>query len=278
MVRGLLRPVKILLPFLSAILGACFLASPAPAAGFTLPMKTVESIFAGREGTLVVIDCDDRTTSSYTPSVAQEKFAPCSTFKIWNTLIGLEEGIISSAEEPFYTWDGEKRFIPDWNKNLNLKQAFQVSCVPAFQELARKIGPERMQAGLDAIGYGDRNISAGIDVFWLPEPGRKTILISPLEQAELIGKLATGKLSFAQKSQDVLREIMTTRTTLRGTLFGKTGSSGNNVTGSPIGWYVGYIETNGKTYAFACLLKGKDVMGKDARAIVEAVAEKEGWL
>ncbi len=210
----------------------------------------------------MVIDCDDRTTSSYMPSVAQEKFAPCSTFKIWNTLIGLDNGIISAADEPFYTWDGEKRFIPDWNKNLNLKQAFQVSCVPRLSGTGPQDRTRAHASGSRCHQLRDRNISAGIDVFWLPEPGRKTILISPLEQAELIGKLATGKLSFAQKSQDVLREIMTARTTLRGTLFGKTGTSGNNITGSPIGWYVGYIETNRKNLRLRLPSQGKRCDGQ----------------
>jgi beta-lactamase class D len=269
--------VKTLLSFLSLLLTGLLL-STSQAAEFALPMKTIETLLAGREGTLVVIDCEDGKTSMFPHQMAGQKFAPCSTFKIWNTIIGLENGIISSADEPFYTWDGEKRFIADWNQNLTLKQAFQFSCVPAFQELARKIGPERMQAGLDSIGYGDRNISAGIDVFWLPETNRKTILISPLEQAKLMRKLATGQVPFSKKSQEVLREIMTARSTLRGTLFGKTGSSGKGPDGKSIGWYVGYIESNGKSYAFACLLKGQDVMGKDARAVVEAVAEKEGWL
>jgi len=270
--------VKTLLTLLSALLCTALATASAQAAAFTLPMQTVEAIFGGREGTLVVIDCENGATSTYSPKMAQQEFAPCSTFKIWNTIIGLENGMISSADEPFYTWDGEKRFIADWNKNLTLKQAFQVSCVPAFQELARKIGPERMQAGLDSIGYGDRNISAGIDVFWLPEANRKTILISPLEQAQLMAKLATAKVPFRQKAQDVLREVMTARSTLRGTLFGKTGSSGKGADGKSIGWYVGYIDSNGKSYAFACLLRGEGVLGKDARAVVEAVAEKEGWL
>jgi beta-lactamase class D len=239
--------------------------------------QTVEGIFAGRKGTLVLLTGENAPVI-FQPKIAEQKFAPCSTFKIWNTLIGAENGLISAADEPFYQWDGEKRFIPEWNQNLTLKQAFQFSCVPAFQDLARRIGPEAMQAGLDKIGYGDRNISSGLDVFWLPEEGRRPILISPLEQAELMKKLAAGKVPFSEKSQKVLREIMTARTTLRGTLFGKTGTSGNNADGVSIGWYVGYVESNGQTHAFACLLEGKDVMGKDARAIVEALAEKEGWL
>jgi beta-lactamase class D len=239
--------------------------------------QTVERIFGDRKGTLVLITGNNAPVI-YQTQIANQKFAPCSTFKIWNTLIGLENGLISSPDEPFYEWDGVKRFIPEWNQNLNLRQAFQYSCVPAYQELARRIGEGPMQAGLDKIGYGDRNISSGLDVFWLPEEGRRPILISPIEQAELMKKLAAGDVPFSEKSQKVLREIMTARSTLRGTLFGKTGTSGNNADGVSIGWYVGYIESNGQTHAFACLLEGKDVMGKDARAIVEALAEKEGWL
>ena len=112
--------------------------------------------------------------------------APCSTFKIWNTLIGIESGIISSPDQPFYQWDGEKRSISAWNRDLTLREAFQASCVPAFQNLARQIESERMQYWLDRIEYGDRDTSAGIDVFWLPSKGRKTILISPTEQAQLV--------------------------------------------------------------------------------------------
>lgn len=240
--------------------------------------KTIQTAFADTKGTLVLIDCGTGDKSIFNPKLAGTPFAPCSTFKIWNTLIGLENGLITSADQDFYHWDGEKRFIPDWNKNLTLKQAFQVSCVPAFQELARQIGSQRMQAALDKIGYGDRDISAGIDVFWLPAPGRKTLLITPLEQATLMQKLAAGDLPFSKNAQAVLKEIMTARSTLRGTLFGKTGSSGNDAEGQSLGWYAGYVESNGKSFAFTCLVQGKDLMGKDARAIVEAVLEKEGWL
>jgi beta-lactamase class D len=125
-----------------------------------------------------------------------------STFKIWNTLIGLENGIISSAEDAFYKWDGETRSIPEWNKDLTLKEAFQGSCVPAFQNLARKIGPQRMRLWIEKIDYGDHNISSGVDVFWLPAIGRKSLLISPEEQAKLIYRLVLGKLFFRESSGD----------------------------------------------------------------------------
>jgi len=129
----------------------------------------METIFADNNGTLVIIDCKSEEVFDFFPAASSELLAPCSTFKIWNTLIGLECGLISKPDETFYAWDGKKRSIAGWNQNLTLKQAFKVSCVPALKELAKKIGLEKMQAWLDKISFGSRNISAGIDCFWLPQ-------------------------------------------------------------------------------------------------------------
>ena len=45
-----------------------------------------------------------------------------------------------------------------------------------------------------------------------------------------------------------------------------------------LGWFVGFVESRGRTYAFACAAKGDKVQGKDARAIVERVLEAQGLL
>jgi hypothetical protein len=88
---------------------------------------------------------------------------PCSKFKIWNTLIGLENVLISSLDEPFYQWDGKERSIPDWNWNHTLKEAFQVSCVPAYQNLARRIGAESMRSWLEKIEEVEREVVIQFD-------------------------------------------------------------------------------------------------------------------
>lgn len=242
------------------------------------PESAVSNAFAGRNGSLVIIDCSSGTTSTFGPQSAVVRLAPCSTFKIWNAVIGLETGIISSAEQPFYKWDGQKRSIAAWNKDLTLREAFQASCVPAFQNLARQIGAERMQIWVDKIEYGDRDTSAGIDVFWLPAKGRKSILISPAEQAQLLNKLVTGKLPFSKTSLAVLKDLMTVRKSDKGTLFGKTGSGTDDQGTYVLGWFVGYVESGGKTYAFACAAQGENIMSKDAREIVEIVVESRGLL
>lgn len=236
--------------------------------------KIMEKAFGSRKGALVLVDCDSGKAGRFGPEICKKRLAPCSTFKIWNTLIGLETGVLATADAPFYKWDGKKRMIPDWNQDLTLKEAFRVSCVPAYQELARKIGTERMKAWIERIGYGDRNISSGPDVFWLPDPGRKTLLISPEEQAQLMAGLAEGKAPFSKKSRAVLREVMTAKKTDRGTLYGKTGSGLDESGKSGLGWFVGYVESGGKKYAFASVLTEKGAMGKDARALVEKIFEE----
>lgn len=234
--------------------------------------------FAGKEGALVIIDHSSGAVRSYGASVATEPLPPCSTFKIWNALIGHETGLLTAPDQDFYTWDGQVRAIASWNKNLTLREAFQASCVPAFQELARTIGQERMQSWLHTIHYGDRDISAGIDCFWLPAKNRKTVLITPTEQALLMQKLVSGALPLSPTGLSFLKELMRTRTTERGTLYGKTGSGIIDKEKSMLGWYVGFVETREGLFCFSCAVKGENVMGKDARALVEAFFEKRGYL
>lgn len=262
---------------LSAVASA-LAASFAHGQAFPVPDSVVSNAFAGRQGAFVVVDCASGATCDFRPAASSERLPPCSSFKVWNALVGLEVGAVSSAAEAFYKWDGTTRAVPEWNGDLTFEEAFRASCVPAFQSLARTIGPGRMQSWLDRIGYGDRDLSAGVDVFWLPAGGRKTILISPMEQAVLMRRLVTGDLPFRKESLAVLKDMMAARKTDRGVLYGKTGSGGDGAGKYVLGWFVGYVEGGGRTFAFACAAKGEGVMGKDARAIVEAVLEAEGLL
>lgn len=260
---------------LCGILGITLLTS---CSTFQIQDPTAKESFGELKGALVVIDCLSGRTTTYRPDAATIPLPPCSTFKIVNALIGLESGIISSPDAQFYKWDGVERSIPAWNHDLTLQEAFQASCVPAFQNLARQIGPERMQNWINKIGYGNRNISAGSDVFWLPSKGRNTIMISPAQQADLMRNIVCGEIPFSKTSLATLKKLMFIKKTGRGTLYGKTGSGAEDDGTFVLGWFVGYVEREGKTYAFACVAQGKNVMSTNARAIVESVFEKQGLL
>lgn len=226
-----------------------------------------------REGVIVFLDLTSNQEVVINSHLANTRTTPCSTFKIWNTLIGIENSLINSENDPFYKWDGITRNYPQWNKNLTLKESFQVSCVPAYQNLAKKIGKKNMQLWIDKINYGDKDTSSGLDIFWLPNPGKKSILISPKEQAYLIKKLINNHLPFSEKSLKILKKIMLSKSTDKGTLYGKTGTGLdiNNIENNNIGWYVGYINSINGKYSFACLLKGHEITSKDAKLLVEKI-------
>jgi beta-lactamase class D len=263
----------------------CLLATVCFGRAASLPVdaEAVAANFRGKHAVLVVADTLTGETYVSDPALAGEAFGPGSTFKIWNTLIGFEEGILKSPDEAFWKWDGEKRSFPDWNRDLTLRQAFRASCVPAFQELAGKIGPERMQAWLDKLGYGNRDMCGRPDSFWLPRAGMENIMITPAQQAELLGKLVTGKLPVKKETVDALLGIMRIESSARATLFGKTGSGLRGAKEGPstdndfdMGWLVGVLDSGGHKYAYACLVLGPGLGGKEARGAVENIFRKSG--
>ena len=242
--------------------------------------KTLEDVLrkemSNNEGTCVFMDCASGEITTSDSTIASIRYTPCSTFKIWNTLIGVECGIIQSTDAPFYTWDSIPRQFSVWNRDQTLKEAFQVSCVPAFQNLARKIGKATMRKWIDTLNYGDKDISSGIDDFWLTREGKKSIRISPIEQVTLIRKLINDELPFSGKSTAILRNIMLIEKTSRGAWYGKTGSGTlyDDKENQNIGWFVGYVTGKGRTYSFSCFLKGEKVSGGDAKRVIGLVLKK----
>jgi len=249
---------------------------------------TVEQMrvaFGEIEGAFVLRDCATGEEIVFAEATADTAFGPCSTFKIWNSLIGLEEGVIADPEMPFWTWDGEERGFPGWNGNQTWRSAFAVSCVPAFQELARKISEEKMQAWLERLDYGNKDQCGRPDAFWLPRAGQRTIMITPREQARMICRMINGELPVTAESVAKLTEVMKLVETERGTLHGKTGSGLRERPEGPksevdfdMGWLVGFVESGGKKYAYACLVLGDGLTGKDARRVVEDVLGAAGVL
>jgi beta-lactamase class D len=246
---------------------------------FASAQEIDRSLLKGYDAALVIYNRSSGAVTNVNPALSAQRLPPCSTFKIYNTLIGLEVGLIQGPDEPWYQWDGVKRDIEGWNQNLSLREAFRVSAVPAYQILARQIGPERMKKYIEQINYGTKDISAGVDIFWLSRQGSTSILISADEQVSLLNKLLDGKLPFAEKNVVILRDIMEVAKTEKGTLYGKTGSGSNPSWKSGLGWFVGFLESKGETYVFACnITGGESPSGKVARSIVENVLKFQGLL
>lgn len=179
-------------------------------------------------------------------------YLPASTFKIVNSLIGIQTGRISD-ENMIIKWDGVKRWNPDWNKDLTMTEAFRVSAVNYYQEVARRIGRDTMKKWIDSLGYGNRNISGPIDSFWI----NNHLKITPDEELGLVKKLYFDQLPFFKRTQEIVRKVMLREDDANYKLSYKTGW-GVTESGHELGWIVGWIEENKHPYFFVLNLESPD--------------------
>lgn len=122
---------------------------------------------AGVKGSILIYDSQEESYFSNDFEWANDGKLPASTFKIVNSIIALETGVVES-DSTWSRWDGTKRWMKDWEQDLILKDAFHYSCVPCYQQIARSIGTNRMVEHLEALDYGYMQVdSANIDMFWL---------------------------------------------------------------------------------------------------------------
>ncbi|MBE0572002.1 MAG: class D beta-lactamase [Ignavibacteriaceae bacterium] len=217
------------------------------------------------EGSFVLFDQTNNKYIFYNKSQFKQPFTPASTFKICNSLIGLETDVIKD-ENFIIPWDSISRRVPAWNTEQDLKTAFKNSTVWYYQELARRVGGEKMKYWLDKINYGNADTSGGIARFWLSGGLR----ISPEQQIHFLRRIHDNMLPFSQRSIDIVKNIMIAKDTLGYVARAKTGWGEQNDTN--IGWYVGYVEKGNDVYYFANCIQTKNSENKEfAKARIEIV-------
>ena len=202
------------------------------------------------DATFVLYDVQAGTLTGYNKERAYTRFIPASTFKIPNAVIGLSVGAVADLDEPL-PYGGAPQANKEWERDMGLREAMKLSNVPIFQELARRIGLERMRAELRRIDYGNNEIGEKVDVFWLEGP----LGISAVEQVVFLSKLAGGALPQPKEAQRLAREALVSEQGDGWTLYAKTGLALRKEPG--VGWWVGWVEKGGRIYAFACSLRVK---------------------
>ena len=258
-------PFNLFLRFLLAIflltihLAGCIAGPPPPAtAEPTHPavevLPELGKYFEDYPGAFVLYDLNNDLYIRYNPERCAEQFLPASTFKILNSLIGLETGVIPD-ENYVITWDGIDTNVPVWNQDHTMRSAIRNSVVWYYQELARRVSEKEMSGWVEAAEYGNEDISGNIDSFWLDGALR----ISPDEQVEFLKRLYLDELPFSQRSMDIVKEIIVLEETGTYKLSGKTGSA---IRVSPQqAWFVGYLETDDNVFFFATNFESGDSNG-----------------
>lgn len=215
------------------------------------------------DGSFVLYDQSKNHYIFYNQTQNEKALTPASTFKICNSLIGLETGVIKD-EHFMMKWDSMIYLNPNWNGDQDLKTAFENSTVWYYQELARRGGGVKMKYWLDKLNYGNADTSGGIDRFWLSGGLR----ISPAQQIDFLKRLYNNSLPLSQRTMDLVKKIMLAEQTAFYTIRSKTGWGWQD--NQEIGWNVGYIETKGTVYYFANCIQTMDSTHKDfSRARIE---------
>jgi beta-lactamase class D len=221
----------------------------------------LDSFFVAVEGpgTFVLVNDNTGELRIHNLERAGQRFLPASTFKIANTIIALETGV---ADGPDFTLSRDSTLAPvkpfwprSWKQpEHTLRTAFRNSVYWYYQEIARRVGPSRMQHYLQQLRYGNESISPQADNFWL----NGDLRISPMEQVEFLRKFYHELLGVTEETTEVVKAFMILEEEERYTLRGKTGTVAVTST-RELGWLVGYLERNDNVYFYALNMEGERV-------------------
>jgi beta-lactamase class D len=176
---------------------------------------------------------------------AQKGFLPASTFKICNSIIALETGVVEN-DSTLFKWNGEERRLDIWEQDLVFRDAFHFSCVPCYQDIARKIGVKRMNEYLKKLEYGQMIVDSGsIDIFWLEGESK----ITQYQQIDFLKRIYNKELPISDRTFTIMKRLMLLAEKEEFKISGKTGWSIRN--GNNNGWFIGYLEKGSEVYFFA---------------------------
>lgn len=212
------------------------------------------SYFKQFPGTFVLYDMKRGSYLRHDPARAAKRFTPFSTFKIPNSLIGLETGVIRDADFEI-KWDAQKYprqgTFDGWWRDHTLRSAFKNSVLWYYRELATRVGAQKMQEFVTKFRYGNQDISGGVDRFWL----HSSLKISADEQVEFLKALYKEELPLSKRTYSIFKEVFVFEQGEGYKLSAKTGA-GPVAEGRFLGWFVGYLETKDNVYFFATQIDG----------------------
>ncbi len=224
---------------------SCFEEFELPEQEIVMPEFQAILDSANVKGAILIYNLQEDQYYSNDFNWADKGQLPASTFKIPNSIIALETGVVENDSTVFY-WDGEKRGNKNWEQDLIFKDALQYSCVPCYQQVAREIGVEQMRSYLDLFNYGSIKVdTSNIDMFWLEGESR----ISQFQQIDFLLDFQQSNLSISKRTEDIMKRMMIIDEQEDYKISGKTGWSYNNEKDN--GWFVGFIESKEKFYFFA---------------------------
>lgn len=242
-------------------------------------MESVASEWLGkRSACLLIADSTGTPLLRKGDERCAHQYLPFSTFKIPNSLIGLETGHLTGADSVI-EWDHGSYPEQDWwpavwtERTHDLRSAFRYSHVPFYRTLATQIGGDAIAKYVSDFDYGNKDTSGTLDSFWL----NGAIAISADEQISFLRRFYEERLGVSAKSTAVVKDIMIRDRAEEAVFSAKTGT-GVGAAGITLAWLVGYVEQNDRVNYFALnVTSSEDDVGPDWRiSTIQAVLASQG--
>lgn len=231
-----------------------------------ISVTDLSAYFEKYEGSFVLYDLKHNTWRIHNKKRATLRTAPDSTYKIYDALFGLEEGIIT-PDNSLISWDGKNYPFEAWNADQTLQSAMSASVNWYFQAIDERLDPSTVYGYLRKTGYGNENIGGDFPAYWL----ESSLKISPVEQVELLTGLQSNRFGFAPENIRAVKDAICLSSSDAGAFYGKTGTG--RIDGQEVnGWFIGFIETADNTYFFAANIDAdKNASGSTAAKITMSI-------
>lgn len=209
------------------------------------------------EGCFALLNNQMGDITLYNMELDTQRLPTGTSFKIPETLIGIQTGKIINENSSFQTDTSS-------GSNLTLKQAFEKTSIPYFQEMARKIGKDTLRVWLDSMSYGNQKMSSPADSFWL----NNELKISPDEQLGFLSKLYFEQLPFQKYAQETVANLMLQEDDSLYKLSYATGT-GIDEKNNSFAWNLGWIEENRHVYFFVTFVRTPDHSIDEENAVLK---------
>ena len=180
-----------------------------------------------------------------------ERFSPCSSFKIPLSIMGFDSGILQNEFSPKWLFvEGYFDKLDKWKQPHTPSMWMRNSCVWFSQVLTTMLGMRLFEQYIQLFDYGNMDLTGdrgkfnGLTNAWL----ESSLKISPREQIFFLEKLVRGTLPVSQNAMEMSKRILFLEEINGWKLYGKTGS-GNQMNVKQ-GWFIGWIEKNDQSIVF----------------------------
>ena len=213
-----------------------------------------KKIFSDRNACFKVADLKTgKTVFEYNSKRCQERFSPCSTFKIAAALMAFEKNILKDENQTI-KWDGVKHDRPELNQDQTPLTWMSNSVLWVTAWIIPQLGKEATENFLDMFSYGNKDFSGPRKEPWQTS----SLKISANEQITFLSKFWKEEFPLRKKTTELTKKIIfISKLGQKTELYGKTGTGclkGTTCTSHPdkmLGWFVGVLHNDENDYVFA---------------------------